>query len=268
MSNSERTNLKIPSIALLKNSIYNILTNINDLERSLHDDRASVANVAKLKHDTDKLLKRLENAPLEYYAKKLNKRKQLRRRKKLRLNHIKKCFKNNETVQKSRTTKVSPPNETSTSSVDAVELAPIKSAKSRGSKLHNRLLRHHDAQRFLRTFELLKMLHYTRSQDSQSTREFAEQLSDLRATWSKVLEDNRPECRHEQQVEDQWNEVFFGARVHSYYGGEPPKTSDFLRVRHIWDSYLTRSKQGSSIPCGWVLPHENALAVWQKYRTT
>ena len=129
---------------------------------------------------------------------------------------------------------------------------------------HIRLLKQHDAQRFLRTFELLKMLHFSRGQNLDNTKEFYEQLRDLRISWNKVLEENKVECT-QGHVEDQWNDTIFGSVEHSCYDGEQ-KMSDFLRIRRIWDSYLTRSKHGSSIPIGWILPSENASSQWQLYR--
>lgn len=77
----------------------------------------------------------------------------------------------------------------------------------------------------------------------------------------------KPHIRFLKQHDVQWNEVFFGPVEYSCYGGAR-KMADFLRIRRIWDSYLTRSKQGTTIPCGWVLPRENALTEWQQYKAT
>ncbi|XP_054738813.1 uncharacterized protein LOC129244925 [Anastrepha obliqua] len=268
MTHSYKANFKISSISQLKNSIQNIVTNVKQLEELADVNGASVTLVNRLMQQTDDLLVVVENSSLERFANKVKKRRIQRKLKKLKRKQIK-------TVAGKKTTLKTKTSSTSTLVSPTVEapsltshIKPVSSTvhptQSMSKKLHNH---HYDAQRFLRTFELLKMLHFSRGRSENKTREFAAQLHDLRATWSKVLKENTSECSKEKNVEDQWTEVFFGPAELSYYGGEQ-KISDFLRVRHIWDSYLTHSKHGSCIHCGWVLPHENSAVEWQEYRFT
>lgn len=257
-----KSNETILSISLLKNSIETILTNIEELERIKSDNGDWGIHVNRLKQQTEKLIEKVESAPLEQLTKVLKKRKLKRQRKKYKLKQIKADAKNRTTSQNKKSERISNIQQSNKYPSNPSYVRDISSVK----KCHHiRLLKQHDAQRFLRTFDLLKKLHFSRGQNVHNTKEFAEQLRDLRIFWGKILDENNIECTQERHVEDQWNETIFGSAEHSCYDGEQ-KISDFLRIRRIWDSYLTRSKNGSSIPVGWIFPSENASSEWQQYR--
>ncbi|XP_050333348.1 uncharacterized protein LOC126761329 [Bactrocera neohumeralis] len=257
-----KTNDTILSISLLKNSIETILRNIEELERIKSDNGDWGIHVNRLKQQTEKLIQKVESAPLEQLTKVLKKKKLKRQRKKYKLKQIKADAKNRITPQDLISQKISNIQQSNKYPSSPSHVTHISSVK----KCHHiRLLKQHDAQRFLRTFELLKELHFSRGQNVHNTKEFAEQLRDLRIYWGKIFDENNTECTQERHVEDQWNETIFGQVEHSCYNGEQ-KMSDFIRIRHIWDSYLTRSKNGSSIPGGWILPSENASSEWQQYQ--
>ncbi|XP_054091960.1 uncharacterized protein LOC105210198 isoform X1 [Zeugodacus cucurbitae] len=257
-----KTNEKNLNISLLKSSIKTIITNIKLLEnvKSTNEDCGQL--VDRLKQQTEELLQKVETSPLERLSKVLKKRKLKRHRKKFKLKEIKAEVRSRNITQGLKSNEIS--NILQSNEYPAT-LSYGEHTSSLKKHQHIRLLKQHDAQRFLRTFELFKMLHFSRGQNINHTNEFAEQLLDLRVSWSKILEENKLECTQELRIEDQWNDIFFGSAEHSYYDGDQ-KISEFLRIRRIWDSYLTRSKHGSSIPSGWVLPSENALSEWQQYR--
>ncbi|XP_018801425.1 PREDICTED: uncharacterized protein LOC108976648 [Bactrocera latifrons] len=257
-----KTNDTILSISLLKNSIETILTNIKELERIKYDHGDWGIHVNRLKQHTEELIQKVESAPLEQLTKVLKKRKLKRQQKKYKLKQLKANAKNRITPQELKSERISNIQQSNKYPSNPSYVRDISTVK----KCHHiRLLKQHDAQRFIQTFELLKKLHFSRGQNVHNTKEFGEQLRDLRIYWGKILDETNIECTQERHVEDQWNETIFGSVEHSCYDGEQ-KISDLLRIRRIWDSYLTRSKNGSSIPGGWILPNENANSEWQQYR--
>ncbi|XP_017492833.1 PREDICTED: uncharacterized protein LOC108380943 [Rhagoletis zephyria] len=244
MTHSFRATEKLLPVSQLKCHIQNILTNIKKMEALQCETVTSESNIDSLMQQTDELIKVVEKSPLERLAKKIKKRKERRKTKKSKVKDIKKHLVSKNVLQM-------PTSIASTTVLPSYEASarthtdPSSSANCLTTTITKkpqiRLLKQHDSQRFLSKF-------------------------DTGATRSKVLKDNAPEGSKERHLEDQWNEVFFGPVEHSYY--DKQNRGDFIRIRRIWDSYLTRSKQGTHIPCGWVLPLENALREWQQYKAT
>ncbi|XP_037947290.1 uncharacterized protein LOC119679161 isoform X1 [Teleopsis dalmanni] len=141
--------------------------------------------------------------------------------------------------------------------------------KSAVKKEHHRLRICYEANRFLRTFNLLKTLHLKRSKDPISTQRFGAKLNRLQSQWSTILQENTPCTRAKYSVEDQWNETIFGTSLLTDFG-RPQKLDKFLHIRRVWDSYLVplKNQHGSSIPIGWVLPREDADDRWLPYKCT
>ncbi|CAD6991215.1 uncharacterized protein LOC101459195 [Ceratitis capitata] len=252
----------------LKICIETIRANIEKLEKFANDNCDGL-HLDSLKQQTDKLLHFAEQAPLEKIAKLLQRNKLKRLKKKAKLKIIKSNLKlRNKSMNLTASTKSNIIHNSEIPSKPSTYKALINyQAESLQPKLHKRLLKRHDAQRFLETFELLKTLHISREQNAENTKKFTEQLKNLRFSWSKILEENESECAQEQHVEDQWNEIFFGVDLRPHHCTEQ-KMADFLRIRRIWDSFITRSKHGTFIPCGWVLPPENPAIEWVPYRTS
>lgn len=257
-----KTNDKILSISLLKSSIETIVANIKELKKVKSDNGDCGIHVDRLKNQTEELLLKVETAPIDRLTKVLKKRKLKRLRKKYKLKQMKAEASNRITSHDLKANRISIVSQNSEYPSNLSYSGDISSLKK---DQHIRLLKHYDAQRFLRSFELLKILHYSRGQNGDNTKEFTEQLRNLGVYWSKILEEHKLEGTQEQHAEDQWDEIFFGSTEHSYYDNGK-KISEFLRIRRIWDSYLTRSKHGSSTPCGWILPRENSRSEWQQYR--
>ncbi|XP_036345341.1 uncharacterized protein LOC118754582 [Rhagoletis pomonella] len=240
MTHSFRATEKLLPVSQLKCNIQNILSNIKKMEALQCETVTSESNIDSLMQQTDELIKVVEKSPLERLAKTIKKRKERRKIKKSKVKEIKTHVVSKNVLQMP-------------SSIASTTVLPSYEASARThtetsncltstitKKLQIRLLKH-DSQRFLRKV-------------------------DMGSTRSEVLKYNAPESTKERHLEDQWNDVFFGPVEHSYY--DEQNRGDFIRIRRIWDSYLTRSKQGTHIPCGWVLPRENALREWQQYKAT
>jgi len=260
----------IKNISQLKLHLKNIIQNIKELEvlekQEQEYTKPTIAAVAIIEQ-TNKLLNQIENAPVEKLVQKHKKKKKRKR------GPRSKRQKMIVATQNKKPTTSATLKQATIKTVEEIQppLPPLPTTQT--LKLHHQLRNYHDAQRFLRTFELLKILHLARGSDGgvqniEKTQRFAAQFNNLRAIWNNILLENTPQRTQECKIEDQWNEALFGAREKIYYSAAERKMNDLIRIRRIWDSYLTRSsKYGSSIPIGWVLPKKDADDRWSCYRS-
>lgn len=149
------------------------------------------------------------------------------------------------------------------------------------ASVHKRI---REAKERLELFEsLIKIRQITKQQSQRPERDvneesFFEEISRMKTLWNLALEQHLEEewkleeylsnkFRPQQTIEQQWNEVIFGATTlkkidHPLLRAEK-SLNDFLTIRHEWDACV--STNGSSIPLFWVLPNKND-GDWQLYR--
>ncbi|KNC32807.1 hypothetical protein FF38_00256 [Lucilia cuprina] len=232
-------------VSQVKLALKQIADNLQQLEK--YKDPG--VDLFSLKTDTEQLLKHLESLPLEGIRNKLNKRKRKRHNKKLQKLKNKKI---NKVINKEIVSKVY--EDTTTS----------KASRDNKPKSHYQNKSVKECQRFLQTFELLEQLHLLRGQNATETYKFSLKLRQMKSIWNSLLQDKLQEqIPTEVKIQQQWDEVLFGPPEKTYFQ-EKPDLQDFIRKRQIWDSYID-SKNGSSIPIGWILPPTKAEGQWLQY---
>lgn len=170
----------------------------------------------KLKTNTEYLLNRLENLPLEGLKTKLNQRQ--RKRHKIKLNKLR-ITKEINVVNKEIE---------SEASVGAITYTVSRQLKP---KTHYQFKSVKECQRFLQTFELLEQLHSVRGQNSTETYKFSLQLRQLKSIWNCLLQDKLHEqTSKDVKIQQQWNEVLFGPPEKTYFHNKPD-LQDFIRKR-------------------------------------
>lgn len=261
------TSLATKSVQNYKLRLLSVIENLEKLEQaSKHELNLPNAEIEALTKQTNKILKSLEQQPPPQKLKKmLEKRK--RKRQKAKLKRKMKINNYNESTSILLITqKINVPTESLKKSQQAaVTPTPTTSSQSL-QKPHQQLRSYRDANRFLKTFELLELLHAARSQDEPSTREFANKLSKLRKIWNVIRFENKPDRNASLNVENQWDIVFFGAHEKSFFK-QKRSVNDLIAIRRKWDSYITSdAKIGTNIPNCWVLPRVEADERWQRYR--
>ncbi|XP_037824179.1 programmed cell death protein 7-like [Lucilia sericata] len=232
-------------VSQVKLAIKQIVDNLQQLEKHQDPDK----DLLTLKTDTEQLLKHLESLPLEDIRNKLNKRQRKRHNKKLQKLKNKEISK---VINKQNGSKLYEDNTTSKASRD----------NKPKSHYQNKIVK--ECQRFLQTFELLEQLHLLRGQNTTETYKFSLKLRQLKSIWNCLLQDKLQEqTSAELKIKQQWDEVLFGPPEKTYFQ-EKPDLQDFIRKRQIWDSYID-SKNGSSIPIGWILPPAKTEGKWLQY---
>ncbi|KAM7359416.1 uncharacterized protein ACRADG_012195 [Cochliomyia hominivorax] len=233
------------NITQVKLDIKQIIDNL----QTLNHYQGNEANLPHLKCNTEELLNKLENLPLENIKTKLLKRQRKRRNKRLQKLKI---FQNHKQIQDN------------SNNVIVKEDTPPALKESKSKPNHHLLKSVKECQRFLQTFELLQQIHLARGQNSSDTYKFSLKLRQLKSIWNSLLQDKQQEVTTpEAKIEQQWNEVLFGPAEKTYFQ-DKPDLQNFIRKRQIWDSYID-NKHGTAIPIGWVIPKENANEEWQTY---
>lgn len=212
----------ISCLTQVKLDLKKVIENLKLLEeaQTLSNDQ----QLGDLKQKTEQLLTNLENKPLERYRLLSKKNRKRRQRKKLH-------SKQHQVVSK--------PEELPKIDLE-VNLGEVKPTNSkidtnqplqRSRNYHHHLKSLQECQRFLKTFELLEKLHLVRGQDHAQTQEFSNKLRHLKLVWNCMLQEKQSEqSSNEQQLHQQWNQVFFGLAEKTYFEGKP-NLKYFLRKR-------------------------------------
>lgn len=216
------------SITKIKRHLQSIITNIKDLESFEAGAEQTVELSLELQEQiiqTDNLLNELENIDLNTVNKTISKRKRKRKRFK-----YKKRSKQKILFSKRPSNIIN--NETNLET-NIPHLFDSK-LKSLGDKPHHYLRNIHNAKRFLRTFELLKLLHLERSQNPESTAQFSYKLQNLITIWNNILQENISiQNTPEAHIQDQWLISLFGISEKKFLS-KSCTLKDFIKIRLVF----------------------------------
>lgn len=142
--------------------------------------------------------------------------------------------------------------------------------------------RRKDAEKTIKTLELMKKLHHIKRRlkhfDENYERKIIDELNEIKTQWQSFLciyekeENDIRQFLQKDTVCDAWKEALFVAGADKMNDEKMEKITlkEFIEIRMKWDKFLVSNENpfGSTIPIGLIIPPHNPSAKWQQFIKT